>query len=33
MFNLTLFVGDVSAPSVVVSDEARYLTGWLKVSS
>ena len=25
MFNLILFVGDVSAPSVVVSDEARYL--------
>jgi hypothetical protein len=30
---LILLVVDVKAPSVVVSEDARYLTGWLNVSS
>jgi len=33
MLSLTLLDVEVSAPSVVVSEDARYLTGWLNVKS
>jgi hypothetical protein len=33
IFSLTLLVGDVRAPSIVVSEDARYFTGWLNVRS